>query len=90
MARKTWIQKTIRGIPVSQEEFLAAVIESVALNPHELKRYSQHGEVITDDNQLLAYGKALHPSGLLRENFELLRRINPKIVVSESIDSDFE
>jgi spermidine synthase len=53
----------------------------VALNRNELQQYSRHGEIISDDNQLLAYGKVLYPSALLEDNFARLHRINPKITV---------
>lgn len=57
---------------LSQEE----VLRAVALDPEELARYGAYGEVISDDNQLLAYGKALHSyTDLIKENLELLHRI---------------
>ncbi len=51
----------------------------VVLNAAELERYSQTGEIITDDNQLLSYGKALYISDLVDLNFAWLQRINPDI-----------
>ena len=39
---------------LTQEE----VIGDIILSPEELKRFSSMGEIITDNNQLLAYGKA--------------------------------
>jgi spermidine synthase len=51
----------------------------VALDSRELEQYGQYGEVISDDNQLLAYGKVLYLSNLLEENLALLHRINNKI-----------
>jgi hypothetical protein len=58
------------------------VRQNVMLDTEELKRYAGFGQVVSDDDQLLTYGKALicH-TGLTRENFELLRRANEKIVV---------
>jgi len=56
------------------------VQQNIALNPEMLKRYGAYGEIITDDNQLLAYGGALYfYIGLIQKNFELLHRINDKI-----------
>lgn len=47
------------------------------LTPHELIQYGAYGEIITDDNQLLAYGKALYsPAGLDQQNHRLLQHIN--------------
>jgi len=38
--------------------------------------------VVSDDNQLLAYGKALFCyMGLVKENFELLHRANDRVAV---------
>ncbi len=37
--------------------------------------------MITDDNQRLSYGKVLYAKNLLNENFELLHRINNKIML---------
>ncbi len=57
-------------------------IESyVALNASQLKEFAQYGEIITDDNQRLSYGKVLYEKNLLNENFELLHRINNKIML---------
>ncbi len=36
----------------------AEVRKAVLFNPDELRRYGAYGDIITDDNQLLAYGKA--------------------------------
>lgn len=59
---------------------LAQVQENLALDTKELTEYAKHGEIISDDNQLLAYGKALYTnSGLEEENFKLLHSINNKI-----------
>src|SRR3990167_5383251 len=53
------------------------VLRNVALRPKELKRYGTYGEMISDDNLLLSYGKALYANaGLLNENFKLLQRVN--------------
>lgn len=65
------------------------VERSIALDSKQLAQYARYGEVITDDNQLLAYGKALSVPGLLVEaNFALLRRINSKIIIPE-FDREF-
>ena len=58
---------------LSQAEVLR---KNVALDAEELRRYGAYGDVISDDNQLLAYGPALFSyQGLIQENFELLSRI---------------
>jgi spermidine synthase len=65
------------------------VERSMALDSKQLAQYARYGEVITDDNQLLAYGKALSVPGLLVDaNFALLRRINSKIIIPE-FDREF-
>jgi predicted membrane-bound spermidine synthase len=54
----------------------------IVLDVQQLRRYAAFGQVITDDNQLLAYGKSQYcNTGLLKENFELLRRANAQVVV---------
>lgn len=58
---------------------------SLALNTKELQQYSQYGDVISDNNQLLAYGKVLYVTNLQRENIALLHRVNNKISI-ESLD----
>ncbi len=59
-----------------------AVEQSVILNTKELQRYAAYGQVVTDDNQMLSYGKALVCYlGLVRENYELLHRANEKVAV---------
>lgn len=55
--------------------------QSIALNAEELKMYSAHGRIISDDNQLLSYGKVLYATGLIEANFQLLHEINNKISV---------
>jgi hypothetical protein len=58
------------------------VRQNLVLDAKELKRYGAYGEVVSDDNQLLTYGKALVCYlGLVKENFELLHRVNDKVVV---------
>lgn len=48
----------------------------VVLDRDQLKRYGDYGEMITDDNQLLAYGAALYSyKGLSEENAQLLERV---------------
>ncbi len=51
----------------------------IALNTKQLEQFAQYGEVVTDDNQLLAYGKVLYATGVIEENFVLLHRVNPRI-----------
>ncbi len=60
---------------------LEQIKRHVALNHQQLQEYSKIGKVITDDNQLLAYGRALYTTGMVRENFELLHQINRRISV---------
>lgn len=57
------------------------ILQSIALNSKELAEYASYGEIITDDNQLLSYGKALYLSNLLEANFALLKKINHKIEI---------
>jgi hypothetical protein len=62
---------------LSQDE----VRQNMLLDAKQLKQYAAYGEVVNDDNQLLAYGKALVCYfGLVKENFQLLQRVNDKIV----------
>ena len=44
------------------------VRDGIALNPDELKEYSSYGTIISDDNQYLAYGKAVYQSYLETKN----------------------
>lgn len=53
--------------------------QNVMLHADELREYGKYGDIITDDNQLLAYGKALYASGLMKQNYDLLRRVNKAI-----------
>ncbi len=55
------------------------ILKAVAFNTKQLSDYAAYGEVITDDNQLLSYGKAIYVMGLYPQNFALLRRINPRL-----------
>ena len=57
------------------------VKRSVAMNAAQLQQYGAYGAIISDDNQLLAYGKALYAKGVLEENFALLHHINNQILV---------
>ena len=58
------------------------VRQNVVLDARALERYGAYGQVVSDDNQLLTYGKALVCYlGLAKENFELLHRANDKVVV---------
>jgi hypothetical protein len=55
-----------------------AIKRAVLMDRNELRRYGAYGEVISDDNQKLAYGEALASATvadhLQEENFDLLRR----------------
>jgi predicted membrane-bound spermidine synthase len=58
------------------------VRQSVLLDAKELARFGAYGVVVSDDNQLLTYGRALFCNfGLIKENFELLHRANDRVVV---------
>jgi len=77
---KTWpglLRKVTRNL--SNED----IQNAVALNTTQLKQYGNYGEIITDDNQLLAYGKALYVPGMLAASFEILKRINNKIEIPQ-------
>jgi spermidine synthase len=57
-----------------------AILAAVALEPQDVARLSQMGEIITDDNQLLAYGPARYrlsfvPQQLTEANLDLLKKI---------------
>jgi predicted membrane-bound spermidine synthase len=55
---------------------LQQIRQGVLLDASRLKKYSAYGEIITDDNQLLAYGKALYiNAGMTKENFRLLNQM---------------
>jgi spermidine synthase len=60
----------------------------IALNSTELEQYGQYGREITDDNQLLSYGRALYATSLLTDNFKLLHHINNLIQIP-ILDNDF-
>lgn len=64
------------------------IANAVALNADQLKQYGHYGKVISDDNQLLAYGKALYASNMATQNFKLLQRVNRKIELS-AIGAEF-
>jgi spermidine synthase len=58
----------------------AAVLGAIALDPQGVGRLATLGEIITDDNQLLAYGPARYrlsfvPMLLTDANYEVLRRV---------------
>jgi spermidine synthase len=50
--------------------------KDVYLNPVELQHWAAHGEIITDDNQLLAYGEAVS----LSHNYGHLRKANTDLL----------
>jgi spermidine synthase len=53
---------------VSRDMTPSDVRSRVALAPSDLARYARAGEIITDDNQLLAYGPERHRGYVLTEN----------------------
>jgi spermidine synthase len=53
---------------ISRDMSPAEVRSRVALAPSDLARYARAGEIITDDNQLLAYGPQRHREYVLTEN----------------------
>ncbi len=84
---KTFIQVFPNAVlwvdPISKNGILLGSLDAnkswprtpdILLQGECLQRYANHGEIIGDDNQLLAYGKALYAySGLQEANFKLLR-----------------
>ena len=62
---------------LSEEEVRKAVL----LDGEEMRQYGKYGELIDDDNQLLAYGSAARaidvPGSLQKDSFDLLERIKP-------------
>jgi spermidine synthase len=68
--------------PLQRDLDEAGVRQNLALDQEQLKRYAGYGKLVSDDNQLLTYGKAqVCYIGLVRENFELLHLANEKVVV---------
>jgi spermidine synthase len=68
--------------PIKRDLDEKEVRQNVVLDAKELERYGAYGEVVSDDNQLLTYGKALVCyMGLGKEHLELLHRVNDKVVV---------
>ncbi|HVM47887.1 MAG TPA: fused MFS/spermidine synthase [Candidatus Acidoferrum sp.] len=66
--------------PIKRDLDQEQVRRCIMLNTAQLKRYSAWGQVVSDDNQLLGYGKALVcQQGLMKENYALLRRANPQV-----------
>ena len=60
------------------------VMQHIALNSQQLKQYANYGEIITDDNQLLSYGKALHSGGgYTLQNFALLHLVNHNVTLPQ-------
>ncbi|MBX7143783.1 MAG: fused MFS/spermidine synthase, partial [Oligoflexia bacterium] len=53
------------------------ILQAVALQGQDLQSYAAHGEIITDDNQLLAYGPHIHDAlineRLLQDNLDLVK-----------------
>ena len=66
------------------------VINQVAFNAIELKEFSLNGSIISDDNQLLAYGKGLYPVNRFDDNLAYFHRIKPGLKLLMPIDSFFE
>jgi spermidine synthase len=62
----------------------AEIARNVMLDTAQLKRYGSYGEVISDDNQLLTYGKALVCfMDMVKDSFQLLHRCNEKVAIPE-------
>lgn len=57
--------------------------DSLVLNRSDLLRYTEQATIITDDNQLLAYGRAVgmmhNFDNLEEENIKMMETINPKV-----------
>jgi spermidine synthase len=53
---------------ISRDMSPSDVRSRVALAPSDLARYARAGEIVTDDNQLLAYGPQRHRDYVLTEN----------------------
>jgi hypothetical protein len=56
------------------------IVGAVVLQPKDLARWAAQGVVVTDDNQLLAYGVHRHRRqrqdlALLRSNLEVVQRL---------------
>jgi spermidine synthase len=64
-----------KGMDMSESDVRKAIV----LNNENLKHYAEYGREITDDNQLLAYGRAVsewHRAEVLdTENFDLIQRV---------------
>lgn len=61
----------------------AAILGAVALEPEDVTRLAQLGEIITDDNQLLAYGPSRYrlsfvPQALTDANLNVLRQVRAR------------
>ena len=59
------------------------ISEAMILYPNELTEFGKRGNIITDDNQLLAYGQAAHSIRFINKNYhaeshELLKSIKNK------------
>lgn len=68
-----------KRLKMKREFSEAEVREAIVLDRKHLKNYSDRGEVISDDNQLLAYGKAVSlghvPAAILeKENIDILEQ----------------
>jgi len=70
-----------------------AVRKGILLDREELARYASYGKVITDDNQLLAYGNAVYaglPSvimGLKAKNYKFLNDVKNGQATPASMDA---
>lgn len=83
---KTW--PGFKRYPIQRNLSAESIVRQVVLDAHKLKQYSRMSRTISDDNELLAYGKVLYPSGLLEANFAMLRKINKQIPIPR-IDARF-
>jgi len=66
--------------PVKREYDETKIRQAVFLNPEQVRLWAANGDIISDDNQLLAYGEAVrlsHQSGneLKKGNFDILNKI---------------
>lgn len=62
-------------VKIQRDLTLNEVKNSIALDADELKQFSQYGEIINDNNQLLSYGKVLFAyGGLQQANFDLMTK----------------
>jgi len=69
-------------VPLRRDRSEKEVRSYVLLDTDKLKRYVVYGDIISDDNQLLAYGGALYPEkDLAKKNYILLHTIDDSIPI---------